>query len=196
MEDLGMFFKDRLSAMDSGHRETLLRLSASAILEWVDGITAVVAERTEDNEAYIDAAPDVLPHQLVRILPRDICVHLQRLRERLEYAFSNTEIETIGRQHKALYDSYSRQPDVKSSIDSFDDSAAYRDAWIGLQNTYPLLERLVGDLVTIVPGTSTVATDFSVVKYEKNKNRMSLTDASLEGILHANQYRRMHSLKV
>jgi hypothetical protein len=24
-----------------------------------------------------------------------------------------------------------------------------------------------------------------VVKYEKNKNRMSLTDASLEGILHA-----------
>jgi hypothetical protein len=36
----------------------------------------------------------------------------------------------------------------------------------------------------------------SVVKYEKNKNRMSLTDASLEGILHAKQYRRMHSLKV
>jgi hypothetical protein len=31
---------------------------------------------------------------------------------------------------------------------------------------------------------------------EKNKNRMSLTDASLEGILHAKLYRRMHSLKV
>jgi hypothetical protein len=42
MEDLGMFVKDRLSAMDSGHRETLLRLSASAISELVDGITAVV----------------------------------------------------------------------------------------------------------------------------------------------------------
>jgi hypothetical protein len=70
MEDLGMFVKDRLSAMDSEHRETLLRLSASAILELVDGITAVVAERTEDNDAYIDAATDVLPHQLVRILPR------------------------------------------------------------------------------------------------------------------------------
>jgi hypothetical protein len=50
MEDLGMFVKDRLSIMDSGHRETLLRLSASAILELVDGITAVIAERTEDNE--------------------------------------------------------------------------------------------------------------------------------------------------
>jgi hypothetical protein len=47
MEDLGMFVQDRLCAMDSGHRETLLRLSASAILELVDGITAVDAERTE-----------------------------------------------------------------------------------------------------------------------------------------------------
>ncbi|KAH9563585.1 hypothetical protein CY35_05G133100 [Sphagnum magellanicum] len=138
MEDLGMFVKDRLSAMDNGHRETLLRLSTSAILEL----------------------------------------------ERLDYTFSNEEIENIGRQHKAF------------SIDSFDDSAAYRDAWTSLHNTYPLLEKFVGGLATIFPGTSTVESDFSVVKYEKNKNRMSLTDASLKGILHAKQYRRMHNLKV
>jgi hypothetical protein len=170
-------------------------LSASTILKLVDGIT-VVAERTEDNEAYINAAPDVLPHQLVRILPRDFCVYLQRHKERLDYTFNNEEIENIGRQHKALCDSYRLQPDVKSSIDSFDDSTTYRDAWIGLHNTYPLLEKFVGGLTTIFPGTSTVESDFSVVKYEKNKNRMSLTDASLKGILHAKQYRRMHSLKV
>jgi len=196
MEDLGMFVKDCLSAMDSGHRETLLRLSASAILKLVDGIIAVVAERTEDNEAYINAAPDVLPHQLVRILPRDFCVYLQHHRECLDYTFNNEEIENIGRQHKALCDSYRRQRDVKSSIDSFDDSAAYCDAWIGLDNMYPLLEKFVGGLATIFPGTSTVESNFSVVKYEKNKNRMSLTDASFEGILHVKQYRRMHSLKV
>jgi hypothetical protein len=88
----------------------------------VDGNTAVVAERTEDNEAYIDAAPDVLPHQLVCILPREFCVYLQRHRERLDYTFSYEEIETVGRQHKALYDSYHRQPDVKSSIDTFEDA--------------------------------------------------------------------------
>jgi hypothetical protein len=196
MEEMGMFVQDRLSAMDSGHRETLLRLSACAILELVDGITAGVAETTEDNEAYIDAAPDVLPHQSVRILPRDFCVYLQRHRARLDYTFSNEEMETIERQHKALCDSYHRQPDVRSSIDSFDDIAAYCDAWIGLRNTFPLLERFVGGLATIFPGTSTVESDFSVVKYEKNKNRMSLTDASLEGILPAKHYRRMDSLKV
>jgi hypothetical protein len=85
---------------------------------------------------------------------------------------------------------------VKSSIGSFDDSAAYHDAWIGLHNTYLLLEKFIGGMATIFPDTSTVESDFSVVKYEKNKNRMSLTDASLKGILHAKQYRCMHSLKV
>jgi hypothetical protein len=96
MEGLGMFVKDRLSAMDSGHRETLLRLSASAILELVDGITAVVAERTEDNDAYIDAVPNVLPHQLVRILHRDFCVYLQLHRQRLDYTFSNRRLRLLG----------------------------------------------------------------------------------------------------
>jgi hypothetical protein len=58
-----------------------------------------------------------------------------------------------------------------------------------------LLERFIGGLAKIHPGTSTVESDFSEVKYEKNKNRMCLTDANLEGILHAKQYRRMYSLK-
>ena len=196
MEDLGVFVKDRLAAMDNGNRDSLLRLSASAILGLVDGISAVVAERTKDNEAYLDAAPAVLPHQLVRILPRDFSTYLQRNRERLEYTFSALQIENIGRQHKALCDSYCREPGVKSSIDSLDDSAGFHDAWIGLHNMYPFLERFAGGLATIFPGTSTVESDFSVVKYEKNKNRMSLSDASLEGILHAKQYRRMCSLRV
>jgi hypothetical protein len=41
MEDSGMFVKDRLSAMDSSHCETLLRLSASAILELVQMVDAM-----------------------------------------------------------------------------------------------------------------------------------------------------------
>ena len=69
IEDLGLFVKYRIAAMDSGNRDTLLQLSAAAILGLVDGISAVVAERNEDNKVYIDADPSVLPHHLARILP-------------------------------------------------------------------------------------------------------------------------------
>ena len=104
MEDLGFFVKYHLYAMENENCDTLLQLSADVILGLVDGISAVVAERNEDNEAYIDASPSVLPHQPVRILPRDFSVYLQRHRERLDYTFSIKEIENIGRQHKALCD--------------------------------------------------------------------------------------------
>ena len=86
------------------------------------------------------------------------------------------------------------RPDVKRSIDSFDEGAAYRDAWNRQHKTYPLLETFVGILATIFPGTSTFESNFLVVKYEKTRNHMCLSDASLEGILHAKQYRRMRSL--
>ena len=144
----------------------------------ITGISAVVAEQKKDNEAYIDAAPGILPHQIFHILPCNFCVYLRCHQERLDYTFNIEEIENIGRQHKALCNAYQLQPELKSSIDSFGDGAAYRDAWNGLHNTYPLLERFVGGLATIFPGTSTVESEFLVVKYEKNKNRMCLSDAS------------------
>ena len=62
---------------------------------------------------------------------------------------------------------------MKRSIDSFDKGKAYRDAWNGLHNTYPLMERFFGGLVTIFLGTSTVESDFLVVKYKKTRKRMS-----------------------
>ena len=179
---MGFFIKDGLATMDNGNRDTLLQLSAAAILVLVDGIIAVVAEKNEDNEAYIDADPSVLPHQLDHILPCNFSVYLQRHREHLDYTFSIKEIENIGRQHKDLCDLYRRQPDVKRSIDSFYEGAVYRDAWNGLRNTYLLLERFVGGLATIFTGTSTVESDFSVVKYKKTRKHMCLSDAILESI--------------
>ena len=154
----------------------------------------MVAERNEDKKAYIGAAPSVLTNQIVRILPRKLSVYLQRHWGRLDYTFSIEEIENIGRHNKALCDLYCRQPDAESSIESFDEGVAYRDNWNGLHNTYLLLERFVGGLAIIFPGTSTVESDFLVVKYEKNRNHMSLSDESLEGILHAKQFLCMHSL--
>ena len=185
MEDLGFFVKDCLAAMDNGNCDTLLQLSEATILVLVDGISAVVVERNEGNEAYIDAAPSVLPHQIVRILPRDFSVYLQCHWESLDYTFSIEEIENIRRQHKALYDLNRLQPDVKISIDIFYEGDAYRYAWNGLNNMYPLMERFVGSLETIFPGTSTVESDFSVVNDEKNRNQMCLSNASLEGVLRA-----------
>ena len=46
---------------------------------------------------------------------------------------------------------------------------------------------LDGGNKAVFPGTSTVESDFSVIGWEKDEYRFSLTDISLEGILHAKQ---------
>ena len=45
MEDLGLFVKDSLAAMQSGNCGTLLKLSAATIIGLVDDISAVIAEK-------------------------------------------------------------------------------------------------------------------------------------------------------
>ena len=67
----GLSFRhvNRVATMGSSKCEMLLRSIASAILALVEGINDFVAERTAGNESYFHASPDVLPHQLARVLP-------------------------------------------------------------------------------------------------------------------------------
>ena len=102
----------------------IFKLSAATILGLVDGISSIVSEQKEDNKAYINAAPGVIPHKIFRILPHDFYVYLQHHQEHLEYTFSIEDIENIRRQHKALCDTYHRQTEVSISIDRFDDGDA------------------------------------------------------------------------
>jgi hypothetical protein len=56
------------------------------------------------------------------------------------------------------------------------------------------LELFCGGLATLLPGTASVESDFSIVNYEKDQYRAKLTDFSLEGIMHAKQYDLVMSL--
>lgn len=134
MEDLGFFIKECIVAMDNDICDMLLRLPVSEILELVNVISVVVAERAEDSGTHLDAATSVLPNQLVYVLPRHFSHPLQRHRQRLEVTFSIEEIKNIERLHKALCESYCLQRDVKRSINSLDDGAAYRASWRALQH--------------------------------------------------------------
>lgn len=64
VKDMGFFVKVYLVTRDKAGCDTLLRMSANAILVLVDDISAIVAEPTEENEAYLDAAPVFCPISL------------------------------------------------------------------------------------------------------------------------------------
>ena len=51
------------------------------------------------------------------------------------------------------------------------------------KESFPYLKEFCGKMDTIFTNKSTVESDFSLINYEKNKYRTSMTDLTLEGIL-------------
>ncbi|KAI9909699.1 hypothetical protein PsorP6_014648 [Peronosclerospora sorghi] len=50
-------------------------------------------------------------------------------------------------------------------------------------------------LATMFPNNATVEADFSLIGYEKDEYRNSLTEFSLEGILHAKPFDTLRALR-
>ena len=96
--------------MDSSNCDTLLKLSSSAILGFLNVISTAFLWQNKDNESYIEAAPGVLPHQFFCIPPHKSSIYLQRYQDILDYTFSIEEIDSIGHQKNSLCDVYCRKP--------------------------------------------------------------------------------------
>ena len=66
----------------------------------------------------------------------------------------------------------------------------FENAWEEAKG-YNNLKQYCGGLASIMPGTSTVEADFSLINWTKDPNCNQLTDFSLESILHCKQHKRM-----
>jgi hypothetical protein len=91
------------------------------------------------------------------------------------------------REFRALKAAYANVPALKEAINDVDeDKADFDAAWKGLSGTYAHLYKFFGGLATVFPGTSSVESDFSLLKMISDKHSTNLTDFSLESKL------RMH----
>jgi hypothetical protein len=79
-------------------------------------------------------------------------------------------------------------------LDACGPHTSFDEGWKLTQDRFCSLREFCGGLAIAFPGTSTVESDFSIVKWEKDVGRASLTDFSLEGILHAKQFKQMQSI--
>ena len=77
---------------------------------------------------------------------------------------------------------------LRSVLDKCDNNTSFELGWSIVSNEvqvrkFDILRDFCGRIATIFPNTATVESDFSVLGWEKNEYRQSLTDLSLEGIM-------------
>ena len=66
-------------------------------------------------------------------------------------------------------------------------------SWSG-SDKYADLRMYCGGIASVMPGTSSVEADFSLIHWTKDPNSSALTDFSLEAILHCKQEERLQKL--
>ncbi|KAI9909043.1 hypothetical protein PsorP6_014862 [Peronosclerospora sorghi] len=84
----------------------------------------------------------------------------------------------------------------RNALDGCTYQTPFRKAWKLTSGRFKKLEMFCGGLASIFPGTSSVESDFSILKWEKYIHRRSLTDFSLEGVMHARQFKLLQKLKL
>jgi hypothetical protein len=135
-----------------------------------------------------NSLPPVLPHELVKLSAANFIRKIRQHAFRLEHRYTAGQIDIIADEHKTLLYAYQSEAVLKEGIDSLSSRSCFKDGWSLLGSRLPNLMEYCGVVATLFPGTSTVESDFSILRWEKDCFRKGLSDFGLEGVLQAKQF--------
>jgi hypothetical protein len=82
---------------------------------------------------------------------------------------------------------YRDDENMRNVIDKHDVNTLFNDAWDCVPR-FKHLRAFCGGLATIFPNTTSIESDFSILKWELDAFRTTLMHLSLEGIMQAKQH--------
>src|SRR5208282_5855909 len=180
---------------DELHQKVILAVEELAIAI-VEGIVNIQIERDNNNKTDDDISV-VLPHELVKISTSEygnhvVDTHLAQLR----HSWSEHDIAKIENQHKALCKAYRDDLVLRSSLDAYEKAgnSSFETAWAVVDGRFDILRDFNGGIAMVFANTASVESDFSILSWEKDAFRLSITDLSLEGILQCKQYEMLSLL--
>lgn len=114
--------------------------------------------------------------------------------DHVQQFWSGDSIVKLERQHALLLIAYQHDPTLRSALDACDHNTSFESGWAIVEGWFNELRDFCGGIATIFANTATVESDFSILGWEKDEYRMSLTDLSLEGIMQCKQFELLSQL--
>ena len=108
---------------------------------------------------------------------------------RIDLIHDRNFVDSIQKYHRDMISTYKTENNFKKLVNNGNMLNNFNEKWFSIgKESFPYLKEFCGNMSTIFPNTSTVESDFSLINYEKNQYRTSMTDLILEGILQAKQH--------
>ncbi len=195
IEDQGSFVLQCFGRLSDDEKTGVVEQIVSYAIELVKGINAVKAERDGSNLPRLSNAPPVLPGQVVKlrsgIFIRDV---LEPYRAHISKHWTDEMVEEIEDDHRALLKAYQEDAFIRDVIDKQDVHTLFNEAWDFSPNGFVALRSFCGGLASAFANTTSVESDFSILKWEANPNRTCLMHLSLEGIFQSKQRALLESM--
>ncbi len=149
----------------------------------IAGLSEVKAQRDSRNGPSDLEVPPVLPHQLAKLRHGFfVCDVLEPYRSHLSLHWSVEKIDLVEAKHHDLIKFCKDDSVLRATINKHDHKTMFDDVWDVLPSQFDHLRSFCGGLATVFPNTTSVESDFSILKWEMDANRTSLMHLSLEGI--------------
>lgn len=195
IEDQGLWVTDLMDELSDEEQETVIEQLGKFIVGFIEGISHLSALRNSENQPKEDDIPPILPHQLCQLRGRDFGKILTLHRQRIERCLGQSFINRFEADHTALRQAYLSEKILKQNLDACTESTSYQNGWKVVEGRFATLRTFAGAFASIFPNTASVESDFSVLGWEKDEFRQSLTDLALEGIMQAKQFQIIQKLK-
>ena len=154
-----------------------------------DGFLKTQAQRNHNNVARTIEAPLVMPAELVKMRTGAfINDNLDPFRQHLEKFWSAEQIDQVECDHNDMLLAYAREPSIKEVLDAHDHKTFFDDAWDNVKTRFLTLRQFCGGLVSMFPNTTSLESNFSIVKWEKDAHRTCLSSLSLAGVMYFKQF--------
>lgn len=189
IEDQGSAAKAFMLQLQLQQRCNVLHDIAQFAVRLVSGLERVQAERDQDNKPADTSPTPVTPAELVSMRTGDFIRNvIDKFRTHLKMSWSDKDIEKIEHDHINLLKAYRDDPAISAVINRHDHKTSFNTGWNDLVGRFPHLRGFCGGLACVFANTTSVESDFSILKWEKNDFRTGLTNLSLEGIFQTKQY--------
>ncbi len=151
-------------------------------MKLVQGILAIQAKCDSSNEATLNFIPHVMLF-LVEMAPCDFINSVfDPYQNQLVKFWPDEKFDLIERHEQELFNAYKREPNSKLLIDKQDHTTFFNTRWDDMKGRFEHLQMFCGGLANAFANTTSVESDFSILKWEKDDFQQSMMNLTLEGI--------------
>jgi hypothetical protein len=180
LNDQGLLIHDIMESFPNNVRLAVQAEVGEFIVDLIDSISRICTLSDFESKLIEENFPSVLPAYLGKLRGRDF------LPLNVLHQITSEQIQ--------LFKACQTEFTLKAALDERND-LSFEKNWDIVKDRFPVLRAFARALFTVFPNTSSIESEFSVVGWEKDEHRESLSNLSLEDILQAKQFDHLQKTK-